>query len=148
MSSSSTRARVAAVVSGIGAVAATMLLAPGAASADVAPGSVAVQPGLNIRIGAADYGTTCPYQVTALESKNGEKVNFQSREHPAPSPTVWSPIGTATATTDNDTVSATWTPATTGSFVVNANSNGKGVSAAPVTVGNGYNLFGLACIVY
>ncbi|MFD4294057.1 hypothetical protein ACFWPA_18330 [Rhodococcus sp. NPDC058505] len=146
MSRHVTRPRAAVLAAGAGAAAA-LLMAPPVASADVAPGSVAIEPGLNIRVGTADYGTTCPYKVTAKATENAETVEFFSRPDPGG---AWTKFGTDTSTAVNDTVEATWTPNATGKFVVNANDVGAGggVSAAPVTVGNGFNVFGVACIVF
>lgn len=129
-----TRFRTAAVLSGLGLAAATMLLTAPSAAADV--DSITVHPGPGIGV---QYGTGCTYEVSAVVTNAGP-VDFFIR--PAAGGD-WTKISTVTAAGPG-TVTTTWTPTETGEFVLNANQDGDGASAPPVTVGNGIDT-GSAC---
>lgn len=131
-----TRFRSAAVLSGLGLAAATMLLTAPSAAADV--NSVTVHPGP--AGSSAQYGTGCTYEVSAEVTAAGP-VDFLVR--PAASGT-WTKISTVDAA-GRGTVKTNWTPNQTGDFVLSAVQARVGKDAPPVTVGNGINL-GSSCI--
>lgn len=129
--------RVQISMASTAAIAATLVFAAPQAGANATLVNPPVQ-GLSFGT-SSNFGTNCEYEVSAAVDDPATKVVFTDSLAANFTPPDPMPMG--------NVVTTRWRPTATGSHVITATQGGAAISA-PITVGSGLSIFGIACVVY